>query len=561
MLFLSSKNKIQPKLAIGQPNDRYEQEADAVADHVMKTPVSGMQPIQRKCDDCEQESLQMKSLSPTITPILQKQEEDEVFQMKGISNVAGLDGGLESSLQQSRGGGQTMDTSTQQQMSSSIGADFSKVKIHTDNNAIRMSQQLNAKAFTNGADVYFNQGQYNPESSEGKHLLAHELTHVVQQSGGGRTIQRKPLPIDMLPNYSQEGDTCGATSLVTALMIYDKQNKNFDTTLAAHDIILTWLIQHKKKTIKLWTKKGLKGEKLYGQVFSVLQGTRDNLAKGIPIQESEYQVMGMALYLLYVDKTSGLSASEIEGLQRKLGLYNGKSDLIDNGGEVFSNSVVANLQPGQIAQIAWYVKTSGPDKNGNYNLGPHAFLIGRLNTGGWFLHDQGPRPAARFVDGSLAGLESQVRVASSKDKYWLFFGKFAMKAIGVWTGAKLLDDSDGPMEKQGGLVPKGTYLAEIDYSSFRGGEAVNLGAYLGVAHDYSDANGIAGEKGGFATGRLIIEMPKGAFLVYETNKISTYNMAANEIDKSGGGALTKKQFYRADLIIGDGKTQKKFKVY
>jgi len=68
-------------------------------------------------------------------------------------------------------------------MESGFGADFSDVKIHTDTNAVQMSQELGAQAFTNGNDVYFNKGKYNPDSREGKHLLAHELTHTIQQTG------------------------------------------------------------------------------------------------------------------------------------------------------------------------------------------------------------------------------------------------------------------------------------------------------------------------------------------------------------------------------------------
>ena len=69
-------------------------------------------------------------------------------------------------------------------MESRIGADFSKVNIHTDGRAVQMSKDLKAQAFTVGHDVYFNSGKYSPDTKEGKHLLAHELTHVVQQKGG-----------------------------------------------------------------------------------------------------------------------------------------------------------------------------------------------------------------------------------------------------------------------------------------------------------------------------------------------------------------------------------------
>ena len=65
-----------------------------------------------------------------------------------------------------------------------MGADFSGVKIHTDEKAASLSESLGAKAFTHGQDIYFNKGNFNPGTKEGKHLLAHELTHTIQQKGG-----------------------------------------------------------------------------------------------------------------------------------------------------------------------------------------------------------------------------------------------------------------------------------------------------------------------------------------------------------------------------------------
>ena len=77
-------------------------------------------------------------------------------------------------------------------MEHSFGVDFNGVNIHTDSEAIQMNRELGAQAFTHGRDVYFNSGKFSPEQSEGKHLLAHELTHVVQQRG--QHIRRKPDP-------------------------------------------------------------------------------------------------------------------------------------------------------------------------------------------------------------------------------------------------------------------------------------------------------------------------------------------------------------------------------
>jgi hypothetical protein len=101
---------------------------------------------------------------------------------------SGMDA-IERSIDQARGGGHGMDHGTRSRMESAFGADFSGVRIHTDGRADGLSQSLSARAFTTGSDVFFRQGEYNPGSSSGRELLAHELTHVVQQNGDG--ISRK----------------------------------------------------------------------------------------------------------------------------------------------------------------------------------------------------------------------------------------------------------------------------------------------------------------------------------------------------------------------------------
>ena len=69
-------------------------------------------------------------------------------------------------------------------MSAKFGVDFSGVRIHDDSEAVGLAKELQAQAFTHGRDIYFNEGKFDPESGAGKNLLAHELTHVVQQAGG-----------------------------------------------------------------------------------------------------------------------------------------------------------------------------------------------------------------------------------------------------------------------------------------------------------------------------------------------------------------------------------------
>ncbi|WP_343696924.1 DUF4157 domain-containing protein [Flavobacterium sp.] len=131
--------------------------------------------VQKKCADCEkEEKVQKKGTKEEEKPVQKKTQNPETE----IQNNE-----LEGKLNSSKGNGNSLDKNTKHEMESGFGADFSNVKIHTDSRAVQMSQELGAQAFTNGNDVYFNEGKYNPGSKEGKHLLAHELTHTVQQTG------------------------------------------------------------------------------------------------------------------------------------------------------------------------------------------------------------------------------------------------------------------------------------------------------------------------------------------------------------------------------------------
>ncbi|MDJ1183704.1 DUF4157 domain-containing protein [Roseofilum casamattae] len=101
---------------------------------------------------------------------------------------------VESRIQAKQGGGRPLPDTTRSFMEDRFGNDFSQVRIHTDSTAVQLSQDLQAKAFTHGRDIYFNSGYYNPSSNSGKHLLAHELTHTIQQKGAQlkpKTIQPK----------------------------------------------------------------------------------------------------------------------------------------------------------------------------------------------------------------------------------------------------------------------------------------------------------------------------------------------------------------------------------
>ena len=90
---------------------------------------------------------------------------------------------VESAIEHSRGGGQALDTGVRRQMESAFGSDFSGVRVHTGSEAHALNRAVNAVAFTTGQDIFFRDAAYSPQSSGGKELLAHELTHVVQQGG------------------------------------------------------------------------------------------------------------------------------------------------------------------------------------------------------------------------------------------------------------------------------------------------------------------------------------------------------------------------------------------
>lgn len=178
--FFSSSPTIQAKLTVGEPGDRFEREADAVADTVVQRKASrsgerGSVPsVQAKCAKCAHEDTAQRQVDGDATSGASDHAADSV--QKGIAAQSGA--------------GQALATPLRQEMEQDIGADFSGVRIHTGAPAANLNDTLHARAFTHDQDVFFNSGQFDPGSSAGRHLLAHELTHVVQQSGGAPNIQR-----------------------------------------------------------------------------------------------------------------------------------------------------------------------------------------------------------------------------------------------------------------------------------------------------------------------------------------------------------------------------------
>jgi len=241
--------RIQTKLTVGKPNDKYEQEADTMADTVVQklsqpdsktdNAVADSPSVQLKAapsfiqrapsaeeetevqkaeetdetvqkkpvfesseapensntiqhlpdiqesdgeteetESEEEEQIQRKPIFESAAP----PEEQNVVQRKADSNV-GAGSELESNLSSSKGSGSALPDNTRSGMEDAFGADFSGVRVHTGSDAVQMNKDLGAQAFTHGNNIYFNEGKYQPESSSGQHLLAHELTHTIQQGG------------------------------------------------------------------------------------------------------------------------------------------------------------------------------------------------------------------------------------------------------------------------------------------------------------------------------------------------------------------------------------------
>ena len=148
---------VQAKLRIGAANDPREHEADQVADQVMRMP----------------ERATAARPGHVVAP------------------------GLQTGMPSLHGGGRPLPDAARNFFEPRLGVSLDQVRIHTDSNAHRLNQAFQARAFAHGSDVYFTRGSFDSESEGGKRLLAHELTHVLQQDGRGNAlIQRQPGPVD-----------------------------------------------------------------------------------------------------------------------------------------------------------------------------------------------------------------------------------------------------------------------------------------------------------------------------------------------------------------------------
>ena len=214
VLRLFKSGVIQAKLRINQPNDIYEQEADKMAEVVMRMPE--IQVLQQPEEEKEKELIQTKLIAEQITPLVQRQEvepeeeeeEEAILQTKGHTDrTPEVSPELESRIKTLRGGGQPLPESARAFFEPRFGYDFSAVRVHSDGKADRLAQAFDAWAFTQGRDIVFRAGQYASETAAGKKLLAHELTHVVQQHSAGKHCQVQLKAAEEKTYIVREGET------------------------------------------------------------------------------------------------------------------------------------------------------------------------------------------------------------------------------------------------------------------------------------------------------------------------------------------------------------------
>lgn len=198
------KEEEEPVQAKRVQRKEEEQEEPAQAKRIQRMEKEEEEPVQTKRlqrkEDEQEEPVQAKRIQR-----MEKEEEEPVQAKLTRGQARPSMAAVEWVLQDSKGLGSRLPDPVQQEMEAGFGVDMSKVRIHTDQAAVEMSQSLSAQAFTHGWDVFFNRFKYNPNTKDGKFLLAHELAHTLQQAkSNGESLRpaqtRAEVEIPIVPN-------------------------------------------------------------------------------------------------------------------------------------------------------------------------------------------------------------------------------------------------------------------------------------------------------------------------------------------------------------------------
>jgi len=336
---------LQAKLAVNTPGDVYEQEADRISEQVTGTPESQLKST-CKCGGC--------------STCRNEQAADERLQAKRVLANDSEETAVPSIVHEVlRSTGQPMGRDTRAFFEPRFGHDFSEVRIHADTQASEAASAVNARAFTIGRDMVYGSGQYRPHSLSGLKLIAHELTHIIQQSrgrlGSRDVVQRKKPSAEVTPDK-----TTKTLNVTSNIVFYGSQVTDAIVSETTSDIQNVW---NAAKGIVTYD-----GEK-YSVVFSITGECKTGLteaevAANTDVKQnyirvelkgwkghmiSEYYMGGNAGLLLVEDIKGAGSTSEGHEYGHGLGLDHPAADT--------SGNIKVTGQPGIMYPRGSYVDT------------------------------------------------------------------------------------------------------------------------------------------------------------------------------------------------------------
>ena len=315
---------IQAKLKVSQPGDEGEREADQVAEQVMRKPspatVSGSastpkissapiqrQPLSEEEPPEEEGVVQTKQASASVLSEDQTKkpdeeerkkhkEDDKTIQAKGQAGEApSVSANVESQIKGMQGSGDPLPDNMRTHFESQFGQDFSEVRVHKGAQAGETAKAINAKAYTIGKDIVFGAGAYAPEMAEGQKLLAHELTHVVQQGSVGQSVQRYEAG-----EHAELGETQAELKAAFAPQGYTVlKGERLSTIAKKFRITVAELKQANKAKLKKWPASDGSGRMIEGfnagEKISIPQKLNEFAQGAIKDKSATFTVNGVVL--------------------------------------------------------------------------------------------------------------------------------------------------------------------------------------------------------------------------------------------------------------------------
>ena len=362
---------------------------------------------------------------------------------------------------------------------------------------------------------------------------------VLQRSAGNRAVgsllrsRRRLARVPSLPGFSQNGDTCGAASLVTALFLWDIERGSADNRAVVHacDLALT---DRDRAGVNAAAKTQV-------QTLRALAMT-----PAFKLGLTQYQQLSEAFAVLY-NARAGMTSGQISNLAKGIGLRASGSGTGNTIHDILLTDEVKNLKPGEVGQLNWIIASTG---------GGHAMLLGRHEDGTWFFSDQGQSPPKQMQTGThpdlVSAVDFYVRTGS-----WLYDGnKLDLQSMPPVTGFVPMGHIQSFLNRGPEmLITPGEKLAEIDAGWDTVGEVITAWDYHSRWDSLSDAKDAITKDPGHHGG-VIVERPRGMFHIWKTNPIKDAdNLKMTDIDKgdSANMALVAKisSFYSAWVVLSD----------